>query len=229
MSPDEIHELLQRTFDDRRLSRSERQALSEVLATSARGENRAEVLKHAFAIARDALNSVGDPRVFEWLEEVARGVCATAAASTPASSHVEAHFSPGDDCPRAIRGRLAGAQRSVEICVFTITDDRITEAILETHRRGVEVRILSDNDKANDIGSDIDRLAHAGIPVRVDRGPSHMHHKFAVIDASTLLSGSFNWTRGAALDNQENLIVTDDPRLVQPFRAMFERLWKTWA
>jgi mitochondrial cardiolipin hydrolase len=51
-------------------------------------------------------------------------------------------------------------------------------------------------------GSDIGRLRNAGVPVRVDRVPAHMHHKFVVLDNRFLLNGSFNWTRSAVLDNE---------------------------
>jgi phosphatidylserine/phosphatidylglycerophosphate/cardiolipin synthase-like enzyme len=87
------------------------------------------------------------------------------------------------------------------------------------------VRVITDDTKADDVGSDVDRIAGAGIPVRVDRSPCHMHHKFAVLDEATLLTGSYNWTRSAAAENQENLVVSDDVRLVSPFVATFERLW----
>jgi cardiolipin hydrolase len=63
----------------------------------------------------------------------------------------------------------------------------------------------------------------------VDRSPYHMHHKFAILDGATLLTGSYNWTRGAARDNEENLIVTDEPRLVNPFALTFEHLWAKLA
>jgi phosphatidylserine/phosphatidylglycerophosphate/cardiolipin synthase-like enzyme len=52
-----------------------------------------------------------------------------------------------------------------------------------------------------------------------------MHHKFAVVDGKTFLTGSYNWTRGAARDNEENLVVTDDPRPVSSYSEAFERLW----
>jgi hypothetical protein len=29
--------------------------------------------------------------------------------------------------------------------------------------------------------------------------------------------------------NEENFIVTDDPKLVQPFRQLFERLWENFG
>ncbi len=42
---------------------------------------------------------------------------------------------------------------------------------------GVAIRVLSDDDKSADEGSDVMRFERAGIPVRVDRTEHHMHHK----------------------------------------------------
>lgn len=141
----------------------------------------------------------------------------------------EAWFSPHDDCAGRIINLMGEARTSADLCVFTITDDRISDSILAAHARGVHVRIISDNDKAHDLGSDIGRFLAAGVGVRVDRTAFHMHHKFAIIDGRRLLNGSYNWTRGAARDNQENLIVCDDPRLVTAFSQEFERLWAMFA
>jgi phosphatidylserine/phosphatidylglycerophosphate/cardiolipin synthase-like enzyme len=85
--------------------------------------------------------------------------------------------------------------------------------------------VVSDDDKAQDLGSDIARLRDIGIPVRLDRTEAHMHHKFAVFDRLRLLSGSYNWTRSAADANHENVLVSDDARLVQPFCRAFDDLW----
>ncbi len=117
-------------------------------------------------------------------------------------------------------------KQTVEICVFTITDDRLTSAVLEAHGRGVRIRIITDNDKAADLGSDADRFLQAGIDLRVDRTEYHMHHKFAVFDSEVLLNGSYNWTRGAAANNEENFIVTNNRRLVAIFSKIFEELWQ---
>ncbi|WP_052374682.1 phospholipase D-like domain-containing protein [Chondromyces apiculatus] len=143
-----------------------------------------------------------------------------------AEAHVaEVAFSPGEACLEMIRSRLEGARRTLDVCVFTITDDRIAEAILDAHRRGVAVRVITDNDKSLDEGSDVGRLARAGIAVRMDRTEYHMHHKFAVFDGRFVLTGSYNWTRSAAKYNEENLVVSGDPRLVTPFAREFEALW----
>jgi phosphatidylserine/phosphatidylglycerophosphate/cardiolipin synthase-like enzyme len=154
---------------------------------------------------------------------VVRTVSASHDEAARVSSH--AYFSPGDQCLDAIVTLLRHSRRTADICVFTITDDRVSEEILNAHRRSVCVRIITDNEKAEDQGSDIGRFEAAGIVVRVDQSSCHMHHKFAIVDGKTLLTGSYNWTRGAARDNEENLIVTDDPRLVSSYSETFERLW----
>jgi mitochondrial cardiolipin hydrolase len=87
------------------------------------------------------------------------------------------------------------------------------------------VRIISDDDKRFDAGSDIAQLADAGIPIALDDTKAHMHHKFALIDQRWLLNGSFNWTRSASTSNDENLVVTNDPQQLRSFAAQFEALW----
>ncbi|HVJ82600.1 MAG TPA: phospholipase D-like domain-containing protein, partial [Planctomycetia bacterium] len=110
-----------------------------------------------------------------------------------------------------------------------ITDDRISDAILAAHARNVRVRILTDNDKSADVGSDVERFRAAGITVRRDVSEFHMHHKFAIFDDRRLLTGSYNWTRSAAAVNEENFILTTEPRLVRPFVRTFADLWTKFS
>ncbi len=162
--------------------------------------------------------------IVEWLEDVVK---ALREGGEPAARHslAESYFSPGDECPRAILRLADQARKTIDVCIFTITDDRLADALIAAHRRGVAIRIITDDAKAEDLGSDVPRFEQAGIPLRVDRSPFHMHHKFAIFDGAKLLTGSYNWTRGASRDNEENLIVVDDQHLVGPFSSTFERLW----
>lgn len=154
---------------------------------------------------------------------------APASAGRATATVAEVAFSPGEECLQVIRAQISRARRTIDVCVFTITDDRIAAAILDAHRRGVKVRVITDNDKSLDQGSDVERLARAGVAVRKDLTEYHMHHKFAVFDGQRMLTGSYNWTRGAERYNEENLVVSDDPRLVGPFTQEFEALWKKLA
>jgi phosphatidylserine/phosphatidylglycerophosphate/cardiolipin synthase-like enzyme len=144
----------------------------------------------------------------------------------PISDVTQAYFSPGDDCLDAVISALQKATNTLDICVFTISDDRISKEILACFRRGVKVRIITDNEKMLDLGSDIAEFKVAGIPLKIDTSTAHMHHKFAIIDRSRLLNGSYNWTRSAALHNQENLVVSSEHALVESFQQEFNRLWK---
>jgi mitochondrial cardiolipin hydrolase len=228
MTSEEIDAWLTRSLDDRRFSRNERRVLGESLASLGSTFDLEEFRHRAFEIACGALAQPDDRAVLEWLEEVIKA----SPGSRPGGNSVtraESHFSPGPDCPLAIERLLARSRRTADICVFTITDDRLADAILDAHSRGVAVRIITDDAKADDLGSDVDRLARAGVSLRIDRSPFHMHHKFAILDGATLLTGSYNWTRGAARDNEENLIVTDEPRFISSFTATFARLWAKLA
>ena len=57
------------------------------------------------------------------------------------------YFSPGPDCRVAIEQAMETALDELLICVFTISDDRLSDAIQRAHRNGLTVRVLSDNDK----------------------------------------------------------------------------------
>ena len=182
----------------------------------------------AFDIAREAMR--GEPgatlEVLRWLEQVVKTLDAADEAAPVVSS---AYFSPGDTCLRRLCDLMRGCRDTLDICVFTIADDRLTEAILDCHARGVQVRVVSDNDKQHDSGSDIDRLRARGVQLRVDDAPSHMHHKFALFDGRVLANGSFNWTRSATRDNDENLVVSDDANLVRVFGLQFGKLWQQFG
>lgn len=216
---DDITRVFRTTISDRKFSRSEKQAVSRLLDSdySLNKEEREQLRNILFELARQALDGRENKKVLDWLET------ANKLLLHPHDSGV--YFSPGRQCREAIAEELNRAALSVDICVFTISDNRLSEAILDCHNRGVKVRIITDNDKTEDRGSDIYNLAARGITVRVDNTPHHMHHKFAVFDRKRLLTGSYNWTRTAAECNHENILLSDDQRIVSPFRTEFDSLW----
>ena len=232
MSPikrDEIDELLLRTLDDQRLSRSERQVLTALLAEQRDAPDLLAYFRHrAFEMAKRQLPGSTPNKILTWLEEVNKAL-ARAQGPDQVPSLAEAHFSPGDRCRRRIAALLDQSRDSADICVFTITDDQITRAILGAHQRGVRVRIISDDEKVQDRGSDVLELDRAGVPVCLDRSEAHMHHKFAIFDGAFLVTGSYNWTRSAATSNEENLVVSNDPRLISSFGQVFDKLWRAFG
>ena len=47
----------------------------------------------------------------------------------------QVYFSPGDDCVNHIIELINEAYNHLDICVFTISDDRITRAIVEAMKK----------------------------------------------------------------------------------------------
>ena len=227
MKPEQIDDLLKRTLADSRVSRGEKKILTAMVNEQQGDAQKLAFLHHrAFELARQELIGPDAIQVVEWLEDVVKAFKEPAPLELP---DVAAYFSPGPDCLNEITSLFRTARKRIDICVFTITDNRIVEEIVQAHQRKVTMRVITDDDKSLDRGSDVDRLEDLGVPVRKDRSRHHMHHKYAVFDGRTTLTGSYNWTRSAAEYNEENIVVSEDARLSTTFTAHFEQLWEEIA
>lgn len=222
----QLESQLRETLEDIKLSNGEKAELRE-LVPSLTHEERKFSRNKAFTLARECIDEDQSQTfaVIKWLEQVVK----TLDTATPEFIEPSAYFSPGDECRRKIIDLCHQAKKSIDICVFTISDDTLTEAILKAHRRGVSVRIITDNDKSEDLGSDVDELISKGLPLRMDRTRNHMHHKFAVFDQLILLNGSFNWTRSASRYNQENIAINGNVKLVKAYSEKFDELWREFS
>ena len=223
-----IQTWLEGTLEDVKLSQAESLELREMLPTLAEDEI-AFLRNRAFLMAREQVSSGGEVAValVIWLEKITKHI--DNFRRSQSSSVNSAHFSPGDDCRRKLLDLCVSARESLDISVFTISDDRLSRAIISAHQRGIKVRLITDNDKSLDEGSDVEYLITEGIEVRMDNTPNHMHHKFALIDQRVLVNGSFNWTRSATEYNQENILVTDEQGLVAAYLREFESLWEEFS
>ena len=222
MNKTEIDEILAQTLADTQLSRSEKRALRKVIEDADLDTDQLGYIRHrVFEMARAESSRSAERKLIDWIEEAVKVF--TPKLEPTASTRVLT--SPGDECYEKIVSLFRSAQRAADVCVFTITDDRIADAMIAAHERGVRLRVISDDDKMHDRGSDVIRLSEAGIAVRVDNSPHHMHHKFAVFDDTIVLTGSYNWTRSAAKHNRENMLVTDEKAVANAYRVCFAGLW----
>jgi cardiolipin hydrolase len=226
MTMESILQLLRASAADRRLSRDERQRLRD-RAAGLGAEDVGRLRNAAFELLRERIADDVLREQLGWLEDVIRVLSGAGGATAEGTPVFEAWFSPQQNCPGRIRELIAATRRTLDICVFTITDDRLTVAVMDAHRRGVKVRIITDNDKAADLGSDADRLRECGVRLRIDRTQYHMHHKFAIFDGQLLLNGSYNWTRGAAEQNEENFTVLNHRPLTARYQEQFDALWNS--
>jgi phosphatidylserine/phosphatidylglycerophosphate/cardiolipin synthase-like enzyme len=219
---EEIIENLRQSIEDEVLSKSERKSLRTLVSELLPDEHQLNFLRSKiYELANEKVNASNYSFILDWVKS------ANSALLVPESPALsDAYFSPGDACRNVIINQIKSATNRLSICVFTISDDSITEAILTSHKRGTHIRIITDNDKSHDEGSDIEQIAREGIQVRMDRSPNHMHHKFMVADEKAIITGSYNWTRSAAKFNQENIVLSREAGLIKTYLKEFDQLWK---
>lgn len=217
---DQLIQALEQTFTDRRVDTEEKSELFSLFQSLNR-EQRAFVRNRAFDIVKSNQQHEPIAPLLKWLQAIIKNLD----SSRPAIPESDTYFSPGNTCLNILLSLINDAKKSVDICVFTISDNNIRDAILAAYARGICIRVITDNDKTEDLGSDIYTLAKKGVNIRTDQTRHHMHHKFAIFDGRKLITGSFNWTRSASLYNHENLVLLEDKDTVVEFGEEFEKLW----
>lgn len=150
-----------------------------------------------------------------------------AAKSKPTRSEpqIEVFFSPNGGCTDAIVKALDQAKTSVLVQAYSFTSAPIAKAVVDAHKRGIQVKVILDKSQRTEKYSSADFLAHAGVPVSIDAKHEIAHNKVMVIDSNTVITGSFNFTKSAEEDNAENLLIIHSPELA----AKYIENWKKHA
>src|SRR2546425_8838669 len=147
-------------------------------------------------------------------------VVPTHAAEPFSPVRVAVYFSPKGGATEAVVRELTAVKTQVLIQAYSFTSAPIAKALVEAHKRGV--KILAVLDKSNETAqySAATFLANAGIQPLIDAEHAIAHSKVMVIDSTTIITGSFNFTKAAEEKNAENMLVIKDvPELVQAYEA----------
>ncbi len=109
------------------------------------------------------------------------------------------YFSPKGGTQRTILDAIAGAASTIDVAMYSFTVDAIADALMAARNRGVRVRIIVDRGQAGGQGAEADLLLDNGMNLKKVDPPSSglMHHKLAIFDGKTLLTGSYNWSANA--------------------------------
>jgi len=152
------------------------------------------------------------------------GVFVVQSNSTVPTERVSIFFSPNGGAAAAVVVELNDAKKSLSIAAYTITHPDISLAIIRAHERGVKVRVIVDPTLAGASYSAATPLMNAGIPVLVERGSGLLHHKLAIIDGKTIITGSMNWSRAGDETNSEDLVIIRDKTIAESYLEHFEKL-----
>src|SRR5215213_2454806 len=118
---------------------------------------------------------------------------------------------------------IDGAGRSVDIAVYDFGLENVADALIRAKRRGVAVRIVTDTDNLEN--PPLKRVRAEGIPVVDDQRRAIMHHKFAVIDGETVMTGAWNFAERDTYRHNNNSVVFRSPELARDLTNEFEKMF----
>jgi phosphatidylserine/phosphatidylglycerophosphate/cardiolipin synthase-like enzyme len=142
---------------------------------------------------------------------------------------------------------LAAVARRLDLSLFVFSAQGLADTLAALPARGVVIRLLADPGFASRPFSevlDVLGVSRADGDCRLEAnntvwqrplegvgtprlaGGDKLHHKFAVIDNRTVITGSFNWSPSAAHQNDETLLLIDSPQLAAHFTREMDRLWR---
>ncbi len=141
---------------------------------------------------------------------------------------------------------LNSAVDSIDSALFVFSAQRLSNILETRHAENVKIRTLLEPNFAYRFYSEgLDMMGVAlsnkckyelnnqpwrnpiksvGVPLLTSG--DLLHHKYAVIDRKTVITGSHNWTEAANKNNDETVLVIENPQVAAHYIREFERLYK---
>jgi cardiolipin synthase len=138
-------------------------------------------------------------------------------------------FVEPDDGRAPILDELEAARESVTLQIYLLTDPEIIQALKDTDARGVDVRVLLEENPFGGSGGQPETfsdLENAGIDIRWSNPTfTFSHIKTFVIDQKVAIIMNLNLTRSAFRGNREFGVVTTNSAAVRTAVEIFEADW----
>jgi phosphatidylserine/phosphatidylglycerophosphate/cardiolipin synthase-like enzyme len=137
---------------------------------------------------------------------------------------VETCFASENHCADRIVARLKESKQSIRFLAFSFTSDPIEEEMVARGKAGVQVSGVFETTGSQTQYSAYGKLKKAGFPVYTDGNPWVMHHKVIIIDERIVIFGSFNFSDNANTQNDENMLIVENPDIARAFKSEFDRV-----
>jgi phosphatidylserine/phosphatidylglycerophosphate/cardiolipin synthase-like enzyme len=108
------------------------------------------------------------------------------------SARVAVYFSPNGGATNAVVREVNAATQQILMQAYGFTSAPIAKALVEAHKRGVQILAVLDKSNETDKYSAATFLANAGMQTLIDAQHAIAHSKVMVIDSATIITGSFN-------------------------------------
>ncbi len=147
---------------------------------------------------------------------------------------VESYFSPTDNTTVKMVNAINSANYSLDIAMFTFTNNDLGDAVVAAKNRGVNVRCIIEN--VSYFGSEYNKLVNAGIAVISHENSTYdFHHKYCIIDAVNassdpiVVTGSHNWTNSAEDEYDENTLMIHDVTIANQYLEEYTKRYTDLA
>jgi phosphatidylserine/phosphatidylglycerophosphate/cardiolipin synthase-like enzyme len=138
---------------------------------------------------------------------------------------IQVYFSPNGGCAEAIIKEVDSAKSEVLVQAYYFTSAPIGKALVDAQKRGISVEVILDRSqvKPDNQYCPAKFFFDSGIPVYIDSAHQIAHNKIMIIDRTTVITGSFNFTRTAEEKNAENLLVIPSKELTAKYLENWQR------
>ncbi|MCB9852899.1 MAG: phospholipase D family protein [Phycisphaerales bacterium] len=160
---------------------------------------------------------------------MAHGVSSAAAGpkSDERESSIDVVFSPEGGCADRIIAEIESARSSIHVQVYIFTSDQIADALIKAAKRDIRVDVLLDASQKKKRYSKWKKLKQGGVSVRFDEDHATANNKIMLVDNTTIVTGSYNFSKAAESRNAENIVIIKNNRsLFTKFRENFESHWE---
>ena len=140
---------------------------------------------------------------------------------------IQAHF---ENIKQILTEEIKDSRSSIKVAVAWFTDLELFQNLIEKASQNIEVDlIILDDDINNSSNIDYELLKeHNGRVWKISERnrKSLMHNKFCIIDQSTIITGSYNWSYKARTNHENITVVKENHDLIKQFDKEFQRIFK---
>ena len=123
---------------------------------------------------------------------------------------------------------IENAQSDIKICVAWFTDFEIYSKLVGKLKEGLNIEVIVSNHKFNkksrvDFKDFLKFKGKVGYIGNLDDSSRDrlMHNKFCIIDNNIVITGSYNWSFKARMNDENILVIKDDNSLTKQFENKF--------
>ena len=141
----------------------------------------------------------------------------------------------GNAASAVILQTIQGAKRTLDIALSSFTDSRLGDAVVQAFRRGLSLRVILPKGGETEIGSQYGKLAAAKVPTVLAPTSALLYHRFAVVDGTIVITGSYAWTDRTNQATYDSIVLVRCPSgsnvrtTAEEFAREFDRLWERFG